>query len=454
MGTAMNLLARALGGLHAQTPVPLTAPTSGDLVGLLVMGGLALAFAVLAVLFVVKSRRKRIAELTEALERKPLLRPGEDEDAAEAEPEALPPHPPPPSAEPAVVTAAAERAVVDEERAVEPAVEPEIAAAEPVAAPEPRVVVEAVPEEDASTRQARLREGLTKTRGGLMQRLGALFGGGRQLDPALLDELEQILVTSDVGVKTAEHLLSLVRGKMDRKELADAAAVRRVLKAEIRDILQRGAAAVEPAGRKPFVVMVIGVNGGGKTTTVGKLAHRFAQRGHKVVLGAGDTFRAAAVDQLEVWAQRAGVAMVRGKEGQDPSSVLFEAVKRAVDEQADVVIADTAGRLHTKVNLMEELKKVQRVLGKACDGAPHEVLLVLDATTGQNAIAQAAQFSAAVPVSGVVLTKLDGTAKGGVIVGICKEFGIPVKFIGIGEKLADLRPFDAEDFVEALFEGN
>ncbi|MFH1809778.1 MAG: signal recognition particle-docking protein FtsY [Pseudomonadota bacterium] len=462
----MMIPSPVLAQLAAQSPAPLVAPTAQDLVGLLVIGGLSLIFVILAVLFVIKSRRKRIAELTEALEANEL------EARGDAGAPALPSDFEAPAAvvEPprAVVEKAAERSAAppvaesDQGPAVAelPARAPDRVEAKTAAvAVEPEPEQPALPpehaelaEEDASQRRARLRVGLHKTRSGFIGRLSTLFGGKRELDPSLIDELEQILLTSDVGVKTADHLLQLVRGKMANKEIDDAAAVRQVLKREIRHILQPEAPEVEPAGRKPHVIMVIGVNGGGKTTTVGKLAHRYAQQGLRVVLGAGDTFRAAAVDQLEVWAQRAGVSVVRGKEGQDPSSVLFEAVKRATDEDADVVIADTAGRLHTKVNLMEELKKVERVLGKAAAGAPHEVLLVLDATTGQNAIAQAAQFSAAVPVNGVVLTKLDGTAKGGVIVGICKEFGIPVKFIGIGEKLEDLRPFDAEDFVEALFE--
>lgn len=301
-----------------------------------------------------------------------------------------------------------------------------------------------------STQQAYAR-GLTKTRAGFMARLNGLLFGGRSLDPSLVDELEEILVTSDIGIRTAERLLGDLRDKLSKKEIQDPAAVRSALKAKVGETLRSELKPLD-FGKKPLVIMVIGVNGVGKTTTIGKLAARFSREGKKVVLAAGDTFRAAAVEQLEVWAERSGATVVKGKDGSDPASVAFEAVETGRRIEADVVIADTAGRLHTKVNLMEELKKVRRVIDKAMPGAPHETLLVLDATTGQNGITQAEQFAAAAEVSSIVLTKLDGTAKGGMVVAICDQLKLPVRYIGVGEKVDDLRDFEVPAFVEALFE--
>ncbi len=300
-----------------------------------------------------------------------------------------------------------------------------------------------------------LADGLERTRGGFMARLQGIFGGSRPIDEATLAEMEEVLFTADIGVKTATALLDGARERVRRKELSDPARLRAALREEIARIVSRTAApgARELAVRdaRPHVVMVVGVNGSGKTTTVGKLAAKLGRSGHRVLLGAGDTFRAAAGEQLEVWAERVGAPVVRGKEGSDPASVCFEAVKRGVEEKVDVVLLDTAGRLHTKVPLMEELKKVKRVVEKALPGAPHDVLLVLDATNGQNAIAQARQFHEALGVTGIALTKLDGTAKGGVVIGISDELGIPVRYVGVGEKVADLRPFDPAEFVDALF---
>ena len=301
-----------------------------------------------------------------------------------------------------------------------------------------------------------LSEGLAKTRGGFMARLNAFIGGARELDDAALGELEEILFSADVGVRTATALLESVRERLKRKELGDLSRVKAALREEIERILSVAvghgglpelAAGVAP----PQVVMVVGVNGTGKTTTIGKLAARIKQGGRTVLLGAGDTFRAAAGEQLDVWAERAGAPMVRGKDGSDPGAVLFDAVTKGKADGIQVVLCDTAGRLHTKSNLMDELKRLKRTLEKAHPGAPHEVLLVVDATTGQNAIQQARQFHDALGVTGFVLTKLDGTAKGGVIIGICDELKIPVRYVGIGEKVADLKPFDAHEFVEALF---
>ena len=302
-----------------------------------------------------------------------------------------------------------------------------------------------------------LAAGLEKTRGGFMARLNALFTGGKLVDDEVLADLEEVLFTADIGVRTATRLLESARERVRKKELADPERLKAALREEIARILSLdGAPAaahpLELGAARPWVVMVVGVNGSGKTTTIGKLAAKLQRQGQKVLLGAGDTFRAAAGEQLEIWAERVGAPIVRGKEGTDPASVCFEAVQRGAQDGADVVLCDTAGRLHTKAPLMEELKKVKRVIGKAAEGAPHEVLLVLDSTNGQNAIAQARQFHEALGVTGIVLTKLDGTAKGGVIIGICDELGIPVRYVGVGESVADLKPFVPAEFVQALFD--
>jgi len=298
-----------------------------------------------------------------------------------------------------------------------------------------------------------LAEGLAKTRGGFMARLNAFIGASKELDDAALSELEEILFSADVGVHTATALLDSVRERLKRRELSDLAKVKSALREEIERILSQasGAHGGLPEAAPPQVVMVVGVNGTGKTTTVGKLAAKLKAAGKSVILGAGDTFRAAAGEQLDVWADRAQVPIVRGKDGGDPGAVLFDAVARARSEGLDVVLCDTAGRLHTKASLMDELKRLKRTLAKAQESAPHEVLLVVDATTGQNAIQQARQFHDALGVTGFVLTKLDGTAKGGVIIGICDTLKIPVRYVGVGEKVADLKEFDAHEFVEALF---
>ena len=302
-----------------------------------------------------------------------------------------------------------------------------------------------------------LAAGLEKTRGGFMARLNALFTGGKPVDESVLADLEEVLFTADIGVKTATQLLETARERVKRNELSDPSRLRAVLRQDVERILSldgRGGMGegLAVGAERPYVVMIVGVNGSGKTTTVGKLAAKLQQGGHTVLLGAGDTFRAAAGEQLEIWADRVGAPVVRGKEGSDPASVCFEAVKQGVERGVDVVLCDTAGRLHTKTPLMEELKKVKRVMSKATPGAPHEVLLVLDSTNGQNAIAQARQFHEALGVTGLVLTKLDGTAKGGVVIGICDELKLPVRYVGVGEKVADLRPFSPHEFVEALFE--
>ena len=302
-----------------------------------------------------------------------------------------------------------------------------------------------------SESRAELRAGLAKTRAGFIARIGELLRR-KEIAEDLFPQLEEVLLTADIGVKTASHLFEHVRATLSRKELRDPEAVWAVIKEESEKLLSVGAPAIDWTAHRPFVLLVVGVNGAGKTTTIGKLAAQLVGEGKKVVLAAGDTFRAAAVEQLEIWGQRAKATVVKGKEGGDPSSVIFEAIKRAQAEQADIVIADTAGRLHVKEQLMAELQKVRRVIKKADPSAPHETWLVLDATIGQNAIAQAKTFGEAVEVSGIVLTKLDGTAKGGVILGIAHELGVPVRYIGVGEKISDLRAFDPGDFVDVLYD--
>jgi len=298
---------------------------------------------------------------------------------------------------------------------------------------------------------AELRDGLARTRSGFVARLGRLLAK-KKIDGEILGELEEVLLTADIGPKTAEKLFTTIQTALGRDQLGDPEAVWTRLREESGRILAVDAPPVAWERARPFVLLVLGVNGVGKTTTIGKIAAKLVGEGRKVILAAGDTFRAAATEQLEIWGQRAGAPVVKGRPGGDPSSVIFDAVKRAQAEGYDIVIADTAGRLHTKVDLMEELRKVRRVLDKAQEGAPHETWLVLDSTTGQNAIQQAKMFKEAMEVTGIVLTKLDGTAKGGVILGICDELAVPVRFIGIGESVDALRAFDPSAFVSALYE--
>ena len=299
-----------------------------------------------------------------------------------------------------------------------------------------------------------LHEGLSKTRkDGFVGRLSKLFGG-KQLDDTLLDELESVMFTADIGVRTSQKLLDGLSTGLRTKDISEPEKAWAYLRDEAMAIFEKSGntTSLQDVGKgSPHVVLVVGVNGAGKTTTIGKLAHRCVAEGRKVLIGAGDTFRAAAVDQLEVWAKRVGADIVQGEDSQDPSSVLFDAVKQAESTSADVVFLDTAGRLHSNKNLIAELKKVQRVIGKAMPGAPHEVLLVLDGTTGQNAIAQAHTFGEELGVTGIVVTKLDGTAKGGVVLGICDEMQLPIAWIGVGERTEDLKAFSSNDFVSALF---
>ncbi len=302
----------------------------------------------------------------------------------------------------------------------------------------------------------RLQERLAKTRGSLVTRVDQLFLGKKEIDAVLLDELEEILITADLGVHTTMDLLDDVRTKVSRKELSDPQALKQALKDKILSFFEgyEQSADLQMPDNGPFVIMVIGVNGVGKTTTIGKLAHKFVTSGNSVLLVAADTFRAAAIDQLKIWGERVGVEVVAKQSGADPSSVIYDAMDYAAPRGFDIIIIDTAGRLHTKVNLMEELKKIKRVIDKKVPGAPHEIMLVLDATTGQNSISQAKLFNEAVDISGLILTKLDGTAKGGIVVNICHEMEVPIRFIGIGEKMEDLREFAPHEFIEALFSGD
>ncbi len=298
-----------------------------------------------------------------------------------------------------------------------------------------------------------LRKGLAKSRGegGFFGKLKALLTGQRELDAGIAEEIEEVLLASDVGVSTTEVILERLKDALGKGDLADPTKVWDALREESTRILEvNGTAGAFKLRGKPTVVLLVGVNGAGKTTTIGKLATKLQAEGRRCVLAAGDTFRAAAVQQLIVWGDRVGCEVVRGKDGGDPSSVIFDAIKKAEESGADVVLADTAGRLHTKTNLMTEMTKIAKTAGKALDGAPHEILLVVDATNGQNALAQAKEFRDALPLTGLVLTKLDGTAKGGVVLGITDSLGLPVRFIGLGERPDDLHEFSAAAFVEAL----
>ena len=302
-----------------------------------------------------------------------------------------------------------------------------------------------------------LDKGLEKTKTSVFSRISKAIIGKSTVDDEVLDNLEEILITSDVGVETTLKIIDRIQARVARDKYVGTSELNTILKEEIMGLLQEnesgdGTTFDIPADKKPYVIMVVGVNGVGKTTTIGKLAYNFKNAGKKVVLGASDTFRAAAVSQLQIWADRVGVPIVQQGQGADPASVAFDTVKSAVAQDADVVIIDTAGRLHNKVNLMRELTKIKTVMQKVVPDAPHEILLVLDASTGQNAIEQAKQFTAATEVNALALTKLDGTAKGGVVIGISDQFKIPVKYIGVGEGIDHLQVFDRKAFVDSLFE--
>jgi fused signal recognition particle receptor len=299
----------------------------------------------------------------------------------------------------------------------------------------------------------KLKEGLSKTHQGFVEKIDQLFLGKKTIDQELLDELEGLLFQADLGVKTSSQLIEGVRQGLKRGELQEPEKVKDFIRQEILRILQMGEnpLSIDFSQTKPFLFMVVGVNGVGKTTTIAKIAHQYSSQGKKVLIGAADTFRAAAVEQLEVWATRVKADLIKHSKGSDPSAVAFDSVHAAKARNIDLVFIDTAGRLHTKVNLMEELKKVKRIIAREYPGAPHEILLVLDATTGQNAISQAKLFHEAIGVTGIALTKLDGTAKGGIIIGITDELKLPIRYIGVGEGMDDLREFNASEFVQALF---
>lgn len=297
----------------------------------------------------------------------------------------------------------------------------------------------------------KIRAGLAKTRESVARQMGQVFHARTKVDEELFEELEEVLVSSDVGVATSEYLMERLRGRIKKERIGDTEGVRQALKAVMAEELA-GDTSLDLSTR-PSVVLVIGVNGVGKTTTIGKLAAQFKNEGKTVLLAAADTFRAAAIDQLEIWANRAGVEIIKQKEGADPAAVVFDAVRAGRARGADVVLCDTAGRLHNKKNLMDELAKISRVIEREAPGCARENLLVLDATTGQNAVNQAKQFGEAAGLTGIILTKLDGTARGGVVFAIRHELGVPVKYIGVGEQMDDLQPFDPAAFVDALFEG-
>jgi len=298
----------------------------------------------------------------------------------------------------------------------------------------------------------RLKSRVEKTRTGLVSRLEDALAGKKEIDADLLDELEYTLISADIGVRTTSEILERIRQQVDRKMVGDAAELRGLIRQHLLEILQSSERPVAHVDEPPAVVMVVGVNGAGKTTSIGKLANRYKAEGRSVLLCAADTFRAAAIEQLEIWGERTATEVIRQQPGSDPSAVLFDALQAARARKTDYVIVDTAGRLQTKVNLMAELEKMRRTAGRVIPGAPHEVLLVLDATTGQNGLEQARRFTETSGVTGIILAKLDGTAKGGVVVAIARELNLPIRYVGIGEKADDLLPFDPEKFIASLFE--
>jgi len=299
----------------------------------------------------------------------------------------------------------------------------------------------------------KLKQGLSKTKKSLLGKITEAVGLSKKIDQELLDQLEEILLKGDVGVKATEKIIQDLKNRVKEEKIEDPQKIIELIKEEILAILEGSIISTNTSSpdAKPLIIMIVGVNGTGKTTSIAKLAKKYSDMGKKVLVVACDTFRAAALEQLSIWAQRAGVEIIKSQPDQDPASVAFDAVKAALSRDIDVVIVDTAGRLHTKYNLMEELKKIKRVMGKSREGAPQEVFLVLDATTGQNGISQAKMFDQAVGLSGIILAKLDGTAKGGIVIAIANELKIPVRYIGIGEKIDDLEEFDPKSFVEALF---
>ncbi|MDT8895097.1 signal recognition particle-docking protein FtsY [Halomonas sp. I1] len=388
--------------------------------------------------------------------------PSEAESASEVEPEPAPevePEPVPevePEPAPEVEPEPAPEVEPEPAPEVEPEPAPEVEP-EPTPEPEPAPAAVAPREKPRGEKKgwfARIKDGLGKTRANLADGLSGLFLGRKQIDDDLMEELETQLLMADVGIEATTEIIDRLTERVSRKELKDPEALFKALQEELSGLLEGVTQPLElpPKGEGPFVILVVGVNGVGKTTTIGKLTQRFQREGRSVMLAAGDTFRAAAVEQLKVWGERNDVPVVAQHTGADSASVVYDALAAARARGVDVLIADTAGRLHNKSHLMEELKKVRRVMGKLDADAPHEVMLVLDAGTGQNALSQASTFNEAVPVTGITLTKLDGTAKGGIIFALAQQLGTPIRFIGVGETLDDLRPFAAREFVDALFD--
>ena len=394
-----------------------------------------LALLVLFFVLDIAGNRKRAPRPKPVPQRKPEVARGPA--PVPAEPEAETEVPPEPAAEAA------------EPEAAQPAVEP-APAPEPVPAAEPEV--EREPETRVSVFE-RIKQGLGKTRASLTGGLADLFSVGKKIDEDLLEEIETTLLMADVGVTATSEIIDALTEKLERNQLKDGEALRKALRDELHGLLKEVTRPLEiDAGKQPYVILMVGVNGVGKTTTIGKLTKKFQSEGKSVMLAAGDTFRAAAVEQLQVWGERNNVPVVAQHTGADSASVIFDAIQSAQSRGVDVVIADTAGRLQNKDNLMNELSKVVRVMKKLDESAPHEVMLVLDAGTGQNALSQAQVFQQAVGVSGITLTKLDGTAKGGIVFAIARQLQLPIRFIGVGEQAEDLRGFDAETFVDALFD--
>jgi fused signal recognition particle receptor len=312
------------------------------------------------------------------------------------------------------------------------------------------------PEKAEPSLLERLKASVTKTKAALAETVDTIFLGERKIDPSILKDLETALISADIGVKTTREVLDAVKEKLDRNALSNATQLKQEIKSQIVRTMQPASqmelTSGSANGTGPRVVFIVGVNGVGKTTSIGKLANRLRKQGLNIVLCAADTFRAAAIEQLEIWAQRNAVEVIKQKSGADPAAVVFDAVTAAKSRNSDVVIVDTAGRLHTKSNLMAELEKMKRTAAKVIPGAPHDILLVMDATTGQNGLSQAREFTSAVGVTGIILTKLDGTAKGGIVVAISRELGLPIRFVGTGEQIDDLVPFDAETYVNSLFD--
>lgn len=388
-----------------------------------------LALLVLFFVLDIAGNRKRAPRPKPVPQRKPEVARGPA--PVPAEPEAETEVPPEPAAKAA------------EPEAVQPAVEP---------APAPEPEVEREPETRVSVFE-RIKQGLGKTRASLTGGLADLFSVGKKIDEDLLEEIETTLLMADVGVTATSEIIDALTEKLERNQLKDGEALRKALRDELHGLLKDVTRPLEiDAGKQPYVILMVGVNGVGKTTTIGKLTKKFQSEGKSVMLAAGDTFRAAAVEQLQVWGERNNVPVVAQHTGADSASVIFDAIQSAQSRGVDVVIADTAGRLQNKDNLMNELSKVVRVMKKLDESAPHEVMLVLDAGTGQNALSQAQVFQQAVGVSGITLTKLDGTAKGGIVFAIARQLQLPIRYIGVGEQAEDLRSFDAETFVDALFE--